>query len=332
MKKRFYLFLSVLAALGALAVMVSAFEGQKEKAQEKGQKESPAKAETAAQVFTWSGTGSYLGVYLEEVTSDRVKELNLNEERGALITKVVSGSPAEKAGLKENDVVVSFNSKRIDSVREFQRILGETPADRTVQVEVIRGGGHQTVAATLSRRQPGFGYAVGAPEWNTQEWPQSEEAQKKLEEANKRLGELMRRQEQGLSKIPDLGDYNFVNPGGFNFFKGTRLGISAESLTTQLAEFFGVKDGHGVLVASIDDNSAAARAGLKAGDVIIAVDDQKIENINSLINALAKKEGSTKLRIVRNRAEQTLTVTLEKRAEIPGFRRRAAIARSAATI
>ena len=59
----------------------------------------------------------------------------------------------------------------------------------------------------------------------------------------------------------NLGDFNLDNSGGFVFFSGLRLGISAESLTNQLAEFFGVKDGRGVLVASVNDNSTAARAG-----------------------------------------------------------------------
>src|SRR5205085_4226265 len=89
----------------------------------------------------------------------------------------------------------------------------------------------------------------------------------------------------------------------------------------QLAEFFGVKDGKGVLVASVNDNSVAARAGLKAGDVITAVDDQKVDGINALVTALAKKEGAVTLKIIRNRAEQSVTVTLEKRSEMLPLRR-----------
>ena len=99
-----------------------------------------------------TGEGSYLGVYLEEVTPDRMKELGLAEERGAIVMKVVEGSPAAKAGLKENDVVVSFNGQRVDSMIALRRLLSETPADRNVQIEVIRGGNRQTVAATLSKK------------------------------------------------------------------------------------------------------------------------------------------------------------------------------------
>lgn len=333
MRKRFYLFISLFVALGLSVLLTNTAAAQKEKAKEKtrtpdaqmkGEDETP-------QVFTLTGpagTGSYLGVYLEEVTPERAKELGLSEERGAIITKVVEDSPAAKAGLKENDVVVSFNERRIDSVREFQRLLGETPADRNVKIEVVRGGSHQTVAATLTKRAPGFAYTLNGQAWSGQAWAQTEEGRKRLEENRKQLEtwrkqyeDQMRQHQDEFKNSPDFGNFTFVNPGGFVYFSGSRLGIGAESLTDQLAEFFGVKDGKGVLVASVNENSPAAKAGLKAGDVIIAVDDEKIDGVNGLINSLTKKEGAVNLKIIRNKAEQSVTVTLEKRTQAPAVRR-----------
>ncbi|MFL6214447.1 MAG: PDZ domain-containing protein [Blastocatellia bacterium] len=329
MRKRFYLFISLFVALGLSVLLSSAFANQKEKAKEKTRTpDAQTKVENETpQVFTLSGGGAYLGVYLEEVTPERAKELGLSEERGAIITKVVEGSPAEKAGLKENDVVVSFNDRRIDSVRELQRLLGETPPDRNIKIEVVRGGSHQTVAATLSKRASGFAYSFNGPEWNGQAWAQTEEGRKRLEESRKQMESMrkqyedqMRQHQDEFKNMPDFGNFTFVNPGGFAYFGGSRLGVSAESLTDQLAEFFGVKDGKGVLVASVNENSVAARAGLKAGDVIIAVDDEKIDSVNALVTSLAKKEGAVNLKIIRNRAEQSVTVTLEKRATTPAVR------------
>ncbi|HKP11080.1 MAG TPA: PDZ domain-containing protein, partial [Blastocatellia bacterium] len=329
----FYLFISLFVTLGLSVLLTGTAAAQKEKAKEKARtQDAQTKVESETpQVFTLSapgGTGSYLGVYLEEVTPDRVKELGLSEERGAIITKVVEGGPAEKAGLKVNDVVVSFNERRIDSVRELQRLLSETPPDRNIKIEVVRGGSRQTLAATLSKRASGFAYTFNAPEWNGQAWAQTEEGRKRLEESQKQMEswrkqyeDQMRQHQDEFKNSPDFGNFTFVNPGGFVYFSGSRLGISAESLTDQLAEYFGVKDGHGVLVASVNENSAAARAGLKAGDVITAVDEQKIDSINELVTMLAKKEGAVTLKIIRNKAEQSLTVTLEKRGEAPAVRR-----------
>jgi C-terminal processing protease CtpA/Prc len=158
-----------------------------------------------------------------------------------------------------------------------------------------------------------------------------EESRKQMEAFRKQYEEQMRQHQDEFKNMPDFGNFTFVNPGGLTFFGGSRLGVSAESLTDQLADFFGVKDGKGVLVASVNENSAAARAGLKAGDVIIAVDDEKIDSINALVNSLAKKEGAVNLKIIRNHAEQSVTVTLEKPSTPPAVRRGTTV-RSARTV
>ncbi len=124
MQKLKPLVLILLVALAAGAVEAQTAEGQKDKEKAKGRAETPAPDAWAFSMPMSFGEGSYLGVYLEEVTSERAKELGLKEERGALVMKVVEGSPAEKAGLKENDTIISFNGRRVDSVREMQTHVG----------------------------------------------------------------------------------------------------------------------------------------------------------------------------------------------------------------
>jgi membrane-associated protease RseP (regulator of RpoE activity) len=318
----------LLAALGATATFAQGDADQKERAKAKEKAESEPLAPSVVEFpMTW-GARSYLGVYLEEVTADRVKELNLPEERGAIVMKVIAGSPAEKAGLKENDVIVSFNGRRVDSVRELQRLLGETPEGRNVAIEVVRGGRTQTIAATLTKRsqEPPFYNFQG--KLGEDFFKNNEEAMRRAEEALKRSQENLKGKSWG-----DFGNFNFVGPGQFMFFQGGRLGIGAESLTAQLGDYFGVKDGRGVLVTDVRENTPAANAGLKAGDVIIEVDGQKIDNLPALVTEIDKKpEGAVTLKVIRNRGEQTITVMLEKNERRSTIRPRARIMRMTSTV
>jgi len=325
MLRRISLVVLLITSLGAAAVAVAETQKAKAKTKEQADKSQKEKDKVWTEpsqglfpVEVYSGEGGYLGVYLEEVTSDRTKELGLTEERGAIVMKVVTGSPADKAGLKENDVIVSFNGRRVDSVRELQRLLNETPADRSVQIEVIRGGSRQSVVATLSKRSAhAFGGTLG------QGFDDKFFKQREGVDELKRSEDLLKEYQGKIETFPrDFGDFTFVNPGEYAFFGGTRLGISAESLTDQLAEFFGVKDKKGALVASVQENSPAAKAGLKAGDVIIAVDSERVENVRGLIKALSeKKEGTIAIKVVRNRSEQTINVLLEKSEPLTPKRR-----------
>jgi serine protease Do len=307
----------ILVGVTASAQTASTSQAEQDKAakaQDKAAKaqEKAAKAEDSA----WAGSviqfnldGSYLGVFVEEVTADRMKELGLSQERGAVIMKVVKDSPAEKAGLKENDVIVSFNGRPVDSVREFERLLGETPAGRSVAIEVLRNGNRQTFSAVVSKRD-NLGWAKSYMEnaGHLQQW-------------------------QDFRNItPPPGDfaplYGNFDENRFQLVR-PRLGISAEPITDQLAGFFGVKEGHGVLVSEVTEGSPAAKAGLKAGDVIVAIDDGRIENVSDLRNQLSKKqEGAVVFRVVRNHQETSITVNVEKvspnrraqRVAVPGVR------------
>lgn len=317
MLRRIALISLLTVALGA-GVVIAGGTVQKEKtpkAKDQTEQKDKDKAlvdSVGALTLDLGGDGGYLGVYLEEVTPERTKELNLKEERGAIVMKVVAGSPAEKSGLKENDVIVSFNGRRVDSVRELQRLLNETPPERAVQIEVVRGGSHQTLATTLSKRAL----------QQLRAWGPGMDSLTQNHDLFKQEMDAFKDKAQTLPQWRDFGDFSFVNPGDFMFFGGNRLGLSAESLTDQLAEFFGVKD-KGVLVAAVDENGPAAKAGIKAGDVIVAVDNEKVDSVRALMRAMSnKKEGTAAIKIVRNHAEQTINLTIEKR-EPTAPRRRA---------
>jgi S1-C subfamily serine protease len=330
-------------ALGAGVVVArgdNAAQKEKQKSREKSELQDVVTVNdvNAWQTLALTPEGSYLGVFLEEVTSERAKELNLSEERGAVVMKVVTGGPAEKAGLKENDVIVSFNGRGVDSVRELTRLLSETPSGRNVSIEVIRGSGRQTLTATLSKREGLVGWG---PEVDEKIRQSTEEAMKRAQEQLKHQEDVLKQfevnKEQMEKSFKDhslLGNYFFVGPGEYGFFRGGRLGVNVESLTEQLAGYFGVKEGKGVLVTHVEEDSPAGKAGIKAGDVITAVDNEAVDGVNSLLRALRKKDqgGQIVVKAVRNKAEQTFTVVVEKRQTLvrPLVPRRRSVAAAAA--
>lgn len=319
--KRKYWSLSLVVALAVGTAFAQSADGQKDKNKEKMKAEEKFKADkkdlSESYMFPLrGGEGSYLGVFLEEVTAERMKELGLSEERGAIVMKVVADSPAEKAGLKENDVIVAFNGRPVESVRELQRMLGDIPAGRNVTLGVRRGGAQQTVSATLGKRESQMDFFRGSFNLDADAMKRYQDALKELEKGRKLTDEELKklRESYGVDKgFGNFGNYNFFFPGSRGSFRGTRIGITAEPLTTQLADYFGVKGG-GVLVTEVHADWPASKAGLKAGDVITAIDNQKVDNIDTLVTVLMEKgEGTITLNIIRDRNPQTINVTIEKR-------------------
>jgi serine protease Do len=94
-------------------------------------------------------TRGWLGVAVQKVTEELAKSFNLPEAKGALVAEVVSGGPAEKAGVKRGDVIIEFNGKEIGEMNELPRIVANTPVGKEVEVKVIRDGKEKTFKVTI---------------------------------------------------------------------------------------------------------------------------------------------------------------------------------------
>jgi serine protease Do len=228
-------------------------------------------------IQTFGEGGTWLGVRLEDLTAEKAKELKLAGEYGVIVNDVEEGSPAAKAGVAKGDVILEFAGEKVRSAAHLRRLVRETPAGRSVSIQVSRAGQMRTLTAKLEARGEG-----------TFEMP-------------------------AMPRLPniEIPEFNFVWQAG-----GARLGISGDELTPQLAAYFGVKQGKGVLVREVVVGSAAEKAGLKAGDVIVAVDGKEVTTVSKLRRALAGEKETEEARkvtltIVRDKREQTLTVELE---------------------
>lgn len=240
------------------------------------------------------GGQSWLGVQIGDVTGEKARELKLPRESGALVEDVEEESPAAKAGLQANDVILSFDGETVRSAAHLARLVQETPAGRKVSLQISRGGQTRQVEVSLEGRR-GLRGMPGV-----------------------HMGRIA---VPPVPPLPPMPEFDFeVYPSR------PRLGISADELTPQLADYFGVKQGKGILVREVVAGSAADKAGLKAGDVIVRVDEQEVGDVQGLRRAL-RRQGEAKevtLAIVRDRREQSVKVTLE--SEEPqryGLRRQA---------
>ncbi|HEY3441296.1 MAG TPA: PDZ domain-containing protein [Paludibaculum sp.] len=229
--------------------------------------------------------GSFLGVGVREVDSERAKALSLKDEYGVEITRVEEESPASKAGLKVGDVVLEFNGQRVEGTEQFVRVVRETPAGRTVKLLVHRGGASMTLPATIAARKMKAMTSMAPMEGMHIEMPRME-----------------------TYTMPDI-------PKAMMSWRSAVLGVEAESLgESQLASYFGVKEG--VLVRSVMKGTAAEKAGIKAGDVLVRVDDTKVATPRDVTSAIRSAKTSAKksfpVVVVREKKELSLSVTVDE--------------------
>jgi membrane-associated protease RseP (regulator of RpoE activity) len=228
--------------------------------------------------FTFFSDGNgFLGVYAEDVSKDNMARYHLNQVRGVGVTSIVKDSPAEKAGLRKDDVILRIDGENVTSVRRLNRVVSEIAPDQSVRVTISRGGAEQELTATMGRRKENDFHRVFRDNPGNWEW-------------------------EGPAITTD-GPWVFALGGS------RRIGISTTELTKQLADYFGVTGGHGVLVTNVSEDGPGAKAGLRAGDVITAVDGEPVDGSGDISRSINKrKDGEVTLTIIRNKGQQTLRV------------------------
>lgn len=258
-------------------------------------------------VVTVGGSNGFLGVGVADVDDDRAKELGLHEDYGVEVNSVVKNSAAEKAGVKKGDVVLEYNGTKVENTAQFIRMIRETRPGRQVKLQVFRDGHTTTLSGQMEKRpQPQVYWKSKGDEgdfyYSTPESPEPPEPpDMDLDDDDFQI------------EIPDI-DIHIPEIAGPNmFWRAPRLGVETEGLGKQLAEYFGVKDG--VLVRSVIKGSAAEKAGLKAGDVIVKIGGQDVTRPGDISSVLRSTE-ATDLPIVvmRNRKEVTVTAKIEARS------------------
>jgi serine protease Do len=272
---------------------------------------APAQVISTPRVQIFKSGGVYMGVGVLDVNAERMTALKLKEERGVEIASVSSDSPAAKAGLKIHDVILDYNGTRIEGVDQFRRLISETPAGRTVKLQIVRDGATQTVSVKMEERSGMMHHGDDDNSWAFVTPMPPAAPMAPMSPTAPPAPPTPRAPRARAFTLPNFDNFDF----GDNFVFGgmPRLGISGEEVGSQLGEFFGVPDKQGVLVREVSGGSAAEKAGIKAGDVIIKVDGKRVQDMSDIRDAVRDNQGkSFPVVVIRSKHETTLTVKIEK--------------------
>ena len=199
----------------------------------------------------------YLGVSIERISVLEKKELGVSH--GVLVTEVQEDSPAEEAGLKEDDIILYFDGKKVRKTDDLTEKVRATEPGATVKVTLMRDGQRMDKDVKVGRLKTS--YSIGRGFY---------------------LGQA-----------------------------GSYLGVNLHDMAPDLAEYFGVKEDEGVLILSVEEDSPAEKAGIKAGDVVVAIEDEEVGDSEDLREILYDFEEGDEVTLTLMRQKKRMTVKAE---------------------
>ncbi|HEX9658163.1 MAG TPA: PDZ domain-containing protein [Bacteroidota bacterium] len=221
----------------------------------------------------------WLGVSIQDMTESLAKSMDVQTKEGALVNDVVDESPAEKAGLEDEDIIVEFDGAAIASANDLIKAVRKTKPGTKVNVTVMRDKKKVMASATIDKapKERSFAYSFSHP----------------------------RAPRPPREPRP---------PRAFVWRNGSGShGLVLEELNEQLAEYFEAPNKRGVLVEEVKKESAAEKAGFRAGDVIIKAGTQSVEDVHDVTSELSehKKGEKVDFEVVRKGSRKTLSLEVQ---------------------
>lgn len=219
------------------------------------------------------------------------------DDKGAKIEEVVSGSPAEKAGLMKDDIITNVEGENIDGPETLAKVIRGMKPDQKVKISILRDGQKKEVSAVLG------------------------------------VQDAMTYKNTPFQFIDSMTNgrgfhyfYNMPNPYGRNnplspnrnfrvqpIPRGKSWGFPPEKKAELGLQIQDTQDENGVSVLKVESNSPAEKAGIKKGDLLTQINENKITNINDAMEELSQATGNEyKLQVMRNKKPVTITVKIPK--------------------
>ena len=227
--------------------------------------------------WSYSYDDDHMSLFSEDENRAMLGVETEGDDKGARIASVIDESGAEKAGLKKGDVITRIDDKKIESTDDVTETIKAHKPGEKVKITYLRDDKEQTATAELGKWKGFKMNALTAPRMN-------------------------------------MGNFNLNVPeppmvfnGGGNFYVAGRpkLGLSIQD----------TDDGVGVKVIDVDDDSNAAKAGLKEGDIIVGVDDHEVKGTEDVTHALrdGREKNSFMFKVQRNGKTQNIEVKMPRK-------------------
>lgn len=216
---------------------------------------------------------AFLGVYLNDLDEDDYKKKEIPDQYGVLIDKIVKDGPADKAGIKDGDIIKEIDKEKIYTSDQVSKMLGTKSIGQQVNVQVVRKGKNKEFTVELGEKDYGLEFFFG---------------------------------DESFEFINDPG-----NVLVYRYFDktGKWLGIKPMELNDQLIESYGIPNG--VMIKEVIADTPAEEAGLKAGDIIIKIEGNVINKSGDISEIISEKEAGEEVDIELQRDKKIKTIKVK---------------------
>ncbi|WP_288077975.1 DegQ family serine endoprotease [Shinella sp.] len=224
----------------------------------------------------------WLGVRIQPVTDDIAESIGMSEAKGALVAGIIKGGPVDNGSIMTGDVIIRFDGKDVDEMRDLPRVVAESPVGKAVDVVLLRDGKEMTVKVTLGR----------------------------LEDGEKQAGEDEVTEGEGTTEegmAPETGE---AQPSKAD----TVLGMGISDLGEEARKTFEIVESvKGVVITEVAPDSAAAERGIVPGDVIVEIGQEAVttaEEVKTRIAKLKSEDRRNALMMIANRTGALRYITV----------------------